>query len=536
MIWEIDDKSVTIEGLDADGNADPAYAAALGLIRAPFGRRALAYVCDLAVWLLLQIPLCLGALPLLLMLIDGRLSLYGLVNHPGFVLAVLTAAVSVVLSIALVIVQVVLHARRGVTIGKAIAGIRTVNVKTLERPKFWPIVLRFLIVAGAGIVPVAGSVVMLSSPLLDGQRRGRGWHDKAANVWLVDVRKGLQPFDEKRLRVARKMVTAEPAPVRAPLPSLSTPHDPATQPEYRPAHRTSAGLLGHARPHEAGQRPVRDLRSTPDSTPAPPAPTKLGEPVLGGYRQASDEPESDEASALPAFAMPDAAQPWPGTALEASPQDPAPQWAVPPAAAGSAPATPPVVGVPPDAPFVPAQGFTPSAPPQPTAPPPNAALQPPPSYSDYSDAPAETMAAKPTAARIPTHAVETPREPPTRASAREAARTALQLVFDTGDTVALTGPVLIGRNPDSATHVDARLVKLPDSTRSLSKTHLYARPVDGGLEITDCHSTNGSAVVRDGVEHDLTPDTPVRVAEGEQIRLGDRFAVIARHDQDGPHA
>ena len=39
MIWEIDDKSETIEGLDEAGRPDPAYAAALGLLPAPLGRR-----------------------------------------------------------------------------------------------------------------------------------------------------------------------------------------------------------------------------------------------------------------------------------------------------------------------------------------------------------------------------------------------------------------------------------------------------------------------------------------------------------------
>ena len=45
-IWEIDDGAEEIEGLDENGRPDPAYAAALGLLPAPFGRRALAFVCD----------------------------------------------------------------------------------------------------------------------------------------------------------------------------------------------------------------------------------------------------------------------------------------------------------------------------------------------------------------------------------------------------------------------------------------------------------------------------------------------------------
>jgi hypothetical protein len=37
MIWEVEEHKPVIEGLDAAGRPDPAYAAALGLVRAPFG-------------------------------------------------------------------------------------------------------------------------------------------------------------------------------------------------------------------------------------------------------------------------------------------------------------------------------------------------------------------------------------------------------------------------------------------------------------------------------------------------------------------
>ena len=65
MIWEIDQPESTLDGLDAAGRPDPAYAAALGLLPAPYGRRVLAFVLDLVFWTLLQLPLWLGAVPLL---------------------------------------------------------------------------------------------------------------------------------------------------------------------------------------------------------------------------------------------------------------------------------------------------------------------------------------------------------------------------------------------------------------------------------------------------------------------------------------
>src|SRR5699024_9954203 len=128
--WEVSNDEETIDGLDADGRPDPAYAAALGLVPAPLGRRAASFAIDIAGYLLLQIPYWIFTLPLLLMLIMGQISLYGLVNHPDFILAIVMGAISFALSTAYCIVQMVLHGRRGVTIGKRIMGYRGINVKT----------------------------------------------------------------------------------------------------------------------------------------------------------------------------------------------------------------------------------------------------------------------------------------------------------------------------------------------------------------------------------------------------------------------
>jgi hypothetical protein len=71
-------------------------------------------------------------------------------------------------------------------------------------------------------------------------------------------------------------------------------------------------------------------------------------------------------------------------------------------------------------------------------------------------------------------------------------------------------------------------VPLEDESRSLSKTHLLVRPVDGGLEITDCGSTNGSGLARAGIEYVIEAGVPVVTVEGDTIRLGDRSAVVIR--------
>ncbi|WP_194421435.1 RDD family protein [Microbacterium abyssi] len=416
MIWEIEDKKDEIEGLDADGRPDPAYAAALGLLPAPFGRRALALVCDVIAWMLVQLPLWIGAVPLLLKLADGSISAYGFVNHPGFVLAVVMAAVTTFLTLVLSVLQLVMHGRSGRTIGKGITGIRTVDVRTLERPGVGRVLLRYLMFCASGILPLIGPVLLLVSPTFDPERRGRGLHDTATRVWLVDVRQGLNPYDDKRLRVARKLVKAEPTRGRTTLPSLATPTDPAQQPAYRPGTRVSAGVIGIARPHAPEDRPEIGLAQA--VPPTLPAAAELGKPVFGGYRPAGERP----------------ADPVPGAGA------PEPQ---------------------------PAQ-------PQPAQ---------------------------------PQH---------------------LALHLDTGESIPVTVPLLFGRNPDPAGYPTARPVPLEDESKSLSKTHLLVSPADGGLEITDCGSTNGSGLARAGMEYVIEAGVPVMTVEGDTIRFGDRSAVVVR--------
>lgn len=397
MIWQIDEQKSTIEGLDVDGRPDPAYAAALGLVRAPFGRRALSATVDAAIWLLLLLPALIGATPLVVKLATGTISPYGFVNHPDFLLAVILTSISTGLGLVYLIVQWLLHGVKGLTIGKALTGIRSVNVRTLERPRVGAVLVRFVILVASGIIPVLGPAFILVSPVFDPEGRGRGLHDKASGVWLVDVRKGLDPYDQKRMRVARKTVKAEPVAERSALPSLATPTDPDAQPEYRPGGRVSAGVLGIARP---------DARERPATGAVAPAPT---------------------------------------TPVEAPAAEPA-----------VAPVQQPV--------------------PPPVAP----------------------------------------------------ASVHFGLRFDSGESIPVIEPVLLGRNPDAAEHPGARAIALADDSRSLSKTHMRVTPIDGGLEIVDCRSTNGSGLIRGGIEYAVTAGVPVATTEGDTIRLGDRTAAVVR--------
>lgn len=316
-IWEVDDGHETIEGLDEHGNPDPAYAAALGLLPAPLGRRAGAAAIDVVGYLLLQIPYWIFAFPLVFRLLTGRISWYGFVNHPNFVLAIVMAGLTTFLTLAYCITQLALHGRKGTTLGKGVLGIRTVNVKTLAKPGIGRVLLRALVLWGSAVV-VVGPIAFLVSPLFDRERRGRGWHDEVGQTWLVDVWHGLEPYDEKRMRVARKTVTAAPVPQHKALPSLATSADADPRATYRPGARVSSGVLGVASPHEKSGRPSVGLTGLePAEPPATGSSEEApGRPVLGGYlatgpaTQSPDTPTGPEQPALPVpAATPPAAAP-----------------------------------------------------------------------------------------------------------------------------------------------------------------------------------------------------------------------------------
>lgn len=457
-IWEVDDADEEIEGLDAAGRPDPLYAAALGLIPAPFGRRSLAVAIDLAAYVLVQIPFWAFAFPLLLMFLRSEITLYGLVQHPHFLFAVIMAGVSTLLMLALLITQGAFHGRMGVTIGKAFTGIRGINAKLLGRPGFWRMVLRTLIVGASGILPLIGPALFFLSALRDPEKRGRAWHDHASQVWLIDVRNGLDPYDAKRMRIARKVVKVEIAPQALELPSLASVEGGGIQPGYRPAHSVSASVLGAAKSRRAGRDDsvgivARHVAEVP--------PAQVGErggaPVVGGYR-------ADRGSAGST----------PGGPLSRTPEDHGLVLRVP-ADLAAAPAPAP-------------------------APAPAATPAPAPAGANPAPAPAPASPPRPEA-----HRAE-----------------GMRVTLDSGDQHVIAGPTIIGRNPDSTPYGDVHRVAVPDDTRSVSKTHFALRPVSAGVEIRDLGSTNGTFIVHGDVERQVTAATSHLAVPGDVVRFGDR--------------
>ena len=257
MIWEVDD-GVERWSLGAAVAPTPS-AERLGPGTA-WALRALAAIIETAIFLAILTPFAIWVAPTLVRLARRELDGYGLVQHPNFVFMLIAIATVVVLAFALT--QGLLCTAEGVSMGEAFTGIRTVNVETLERPGFWRVTLRTLIYLGSWLLPVIGPALFLVSPLFDSERRGRGWLDLAAATWLVDIRRGLNPYHRKRMRIARKSVQVEPNRERAELPSLSTEADDDAQ-VYRPRGRASAGVIGSRRPKSAARPKMMTAAPTP---------------------------------------------------------------------------------------------------------------------------------------------------------------------------------------------------------------------------------------------------------------------------------
>lgn len=172
-------------------DADPASAARLGLVPASTGYRSLAFAIDFSIWLLLVAPSAMGAI------------MFALGDRTLLPLVLLAAGLA--LSALFAVVQLITHGRRGVTVGKAALRLRSVSAADFGRPGFWRVVLRALVLwASTFVLVVVGPALLFASGLWDPQRRGRSILDRIGGCWLVDARAGLDPFDAKALRHARR--------------------------------------------------------------------------------------------------------------------------------------------------------------------------------------------------------------------------------------------------------------------------------------------------------------------------------------------
>ncbi len=105
-----------------------------------------------------------------------------------------------------------------------------------------------------------------------------------------------------------------------------------------------------------------------------------------------------------------------------------------------------------------------------------------------------------------------------------------RVAFDTGEELDVDGLVLVGRRPEPRLDEPvATLLALGSADRSLSQTHAQFQVVpDGVLVVMDRGSTNGSVLVRGGLDKRLEGGRPVTLKHGDRVRFGDREMTVSR--------
>ncbi|KAB1647156.1 MULTISPECIES: FHA domain-containing protein [unclassified Pseudoclavibacter] len=83
-----------------------------------------------------------------------------------------------------------------------------------------------------------------------------------------------------------------------------------------------------------------------------------------------------------------------------------------------------------------------------------------------------------------------------------------RLLLESGDSVEIEADVaILGRNPRGEFSRRDQIVRIPDSHKTISKTHAKLEWVDGGWFITDLESTNGVTLGTADDEVEITPNT-----------------------------
>lgn len=111
----------------------------------------------------------------------------------------------------------------------------------------------------------------------------------------------------------------------------------------------------------------------------------------------------------------------------------------------------------------------------------------------------------------------------------------LTLRFDDSRVERIDSPLLIGRKPAMPTGVDHsgfRVVWIEDPQSNLSRKHVLIEPVDGGAQVTDLGSMNGTALIDTvGNQFTLRANTPQIAGAGDRLLLGSAVSLVFESEQ-----
>lgn len=465
-------------------------------------KRFLAALIDAVIASLTTLPLLIG----LILIIT---------QESATLLAQILVGLGAAIPAAYTVLIIWLVGAKGFSLGKLIMGLRVTRFREAGSIG----VLRSL---GRWILYAAVWVVMALSIFLDPRKHLRGFHDRAVDSVVVDVKAGRHPLlprpDDFERASADHYLGAPSVPVTAHENLLAEP---------------GAAWRGDGQPEPAASQAPATGWAPQASSPSPyaPPPSPMAQdssappPMIGSPWSPPPAPHAADAhSGTDSWAPPQ--EPWDAPAPPPGPPQPPPDH---PGAQHAPPQQPP-----PQQPVFPQPGPEPSAPQQSWASQAPAPQMPPaePGHSSVpseltTDAWDEDEVDEETRMVVPDGGDLGDLEQ-TRVSALPGPPVpTLRLVADDGTERTVQKPVVIGRNP-SATD-DQVLFVFQDDTRSVSKTHLQIDGTGQDVTVTDLGSTNGSAILReDGSRESLVPNTPTVLPAGATLAIGDRTLTMER--------
>jgi hypothetical protein len=118
----------------------------------------------------------------------------------------------------------------------------------------------------------------------------------------------------------------------------------------------------------------------------------------------------------------------------------------------------------------------------------------------------------------------------TTLSARRSKPQYWTLTLPNGIVELVTDRIVIGRHPEYMPSLpSARLIPVPDPTRSVSKNHACFSISGPNLLVEDLGSTNGIIVTRpDGHEHDIGVRGRAELEVGARVELGDVVLTVGK--------
>lgn len=440
------------------------------------------------------------------------------------------------------LVMIWLVGAKGFTLGKLILGLRVTRLSEGGA-------LGFVRALGRWAVYAVFPLLMALSIFFDPRKLLRGFHDRAIDSVVADIKAGRNPLqprpDDFERAGAEHYLGAPSVAVSTHENLLSEPgaawRDQGASP-VRPVDGAQGPEQGAPSPYAPGGSAASAAEAPAASwgspSPAPQQPASDGgwapppvEPIPAAPTQSSwDQPSASGQSSWDQASAP--AQPsWGEPSAPEQPQSwdqggyaPAPQWGSPAPAPAPSPApapgpvdsSPAAWGPPPAA----------SADQAPAAPGRDAAAHGGDAPSDVTgDAWGDDGVDEATRMSVPEDLgdLEATRISPAHLPPVKKVR----LTTDDGAERVVEKAVVVGRNPSSPS--GEVLFVMKDDTRSVSKIHLRIDGTGEELLVTDLGSTNGSTILReDGSRENLVPETPTVLPAGARLTLGDRTLSVER--------